>query len=206
MSKRSLCRAMTGVNTGRQETPEYFPMTPLPAPRLCEIPGARIKQNELCAFFGSLLDSSGGIAVVPALLVAHVLGLVFWVSGLLVTSMALTRHTQETSAEARQALARLERIFLRGLADPGALLTILAGASLVSTNAHFYLHAPWLHIKLTFVLLLIGLHGMVAVRTKAFARGQIEMQRSEARMLVLATLFLFLSILIATLVGQVYLT
>jgi len=138
------------------------------------------------------------IIVIPALLVAHVLGLVLWISGLLVTSMALTRQTQESSEEARQALARLERIFLRGLADPGALLTILAGASLIMTNSHYYLHAPWLHIKLTFVLLLIGLHGMVAVRTKAFATGRIAMQRSEARMLVLATLFLFLSILIAT--------
>jgi len=146
------------------------------------------------------------IAVIPTLLVGHVLGLVLWVSGLLVTSMTLTRHTQEASAEARQALARLERIFLRGLADPGALLTILAGASLIMTNSHYYLHAPWLHIKLTFVLLLIGLHGMVAMRTKAFGTGRIAMQRSEARLLVLATLFLFLSILIATLVGQVYLT
>ena len=120
--------------------------------------------------------------------------------------MALTRHTQETSADARNALARLERIFLRGLADPGALLTILAGVSLISTNASYYLHAPWLHIKLTFVLLLIGLHGLVAVRTKRFATGRIAMQRGEARMLVIAVLFLFLSILIATLVGQVYLT
>ncbi|MBZ5662862.1 MAG: CopD family protein [Acidobacteriia bacterium] len=144
--------------------------------------------------------------MIPALLVGHVLGLVFWVSGLLVTSMALTRHTQEGSAEARQALARLERIFLRGLADPGALLTVLAGAALIMTNSHYYLHAPWLHIKLTFVLLLIGLHGMVAMRTKAFATGRVAMQRSEARMLVIATLSLFLSILIATLVGQVYLT
>jgi putative membrane protein len=144
--------------------------------------------------------------VIPALLVAHIFGFVFWVSGLLVTSMALTRHTQEASAEARQAFARLERIFLRGLADPGALLTILAGAGLISTNPHYYLHAPWLHIKLTFVLLLIGLHGMVAMRTKAFSTGKIQLQRSEARLLVLATLFLFLSILIATLVGQVYLT
>jgi putative membrane protein len=144
--------------------------------------------------------------VVPALLVGHVLGLVFWVSGLLVTSMALTRHTQEASADARQALARLERIYLRGLADPGALLTILAGASLIMTNSSYYLHAPWLHIKLTFVLLLIGLHGIVAVRTKRFSTGRITMQRSEARLLVLATLFLFLSILIATLAGQVYLT
>ena len=80
--------------------------------------------------------------MVPALLVGHVLGLVFWVGGLLVTSMALTRHTQEASADARQALARLERIYLRGLADPGALLTILAGVSLIMTNSSHYLHAP----------------------------------------------------------------
>jgi putative membrane protein len=145
------------------------------------------------------------IAVVPVLLVLHIFGLLFWVSGLLVTSMALTRHTQEASPEARQALARLERIYLRGLADPGALLTILIGISLISTNSRYYLHAPWLHLKLTFVLFLIGLHGRVAVRTKAFAMGRIEMQPSEARILVVATLLVFLSILIATLVGQVYL-
>ena len=144
--------------------------------------------------------------MIPALLVGHVLGLVLWVSGLLVTSMALTRHTQETSAEVRHAFARLERIYLRGLADPGALLTILAGGTLISTNPHYYLHAPWLHLKLTFVLFLIALHGRLAVRTKAFGSGRIEMQPSEARILVAATLLVFLSILIATLVGQVYLT
>jgi protoporphyrinogen IX oxidase len=144
--------------------------------------------------------------VVSVLLVVHVFGLVFWVSGLLVTSMALTRHTQESSPEARQALARLERIFLRGLADPGALLAILAGIGLISTNSSYYLHAPWLHIKLTFVVLLIGLHGLVAVKTKRFGTGRIQMQRGEARWLVAATLLIFLSILISTLVGQVYLT
>jgi putative membrane protein len=146
------------------------------------------------------------IAVVPFLLVAHIFGLVFWVSGLLVTSMALTRHTQETAADAQQALARLERIYLRGLADIGALLTILAGISLIMTKPSYYLHAPWLHIKFLFVLLLIGLHGMVGVRAKKFAAGKIAMQKGEARMFVAATLLIFLSILIATLVGQVYLT
>jgi putative membrane protein len=146
------------------------------------------------------------IAVVPALLVGHVFGLVFWVSGLLVTSIALTRHTQESSVEARHALAGLERIYLRGLADPGAVLTILAGVGLIMTNSSYYLHAPWLHIKLTLVLFLIGLHGIVAMRTKAFATGRIARQRSEARILVVATLFLFLCILMATLLGEVYLT
>ena len=144
--------------------------------------------------------------MVPVLLVFHVLGLVFWVSGLLVTSMALTRHTQEASAEARQALARLERIYLRGLADPGALLTILAGVGLIMTNRSYFLHAPWLHLKLTFVLLLIGLHGFIAMRTKRFGAGRIALQRKDARLLVVATLLIFVSILIATLIGQQYLT
>jgi putative membrane protein len=144
--------------------------------------------------------------MIPVLLVGHILGFALWVGGLLVTSMALTRHTQETDLAAREALARLERIFMRGLADPGALLTIVAGVSLISTNAHYFLHAPWLHIKLTFVLFLIGLHGIVAMRTKRFATGKIVLQRGQARFMVIATLFLFLSILIATLLGQVYLT
>jgi len=144
--------------------------------------------------------------VVPALLVVHIFGIVLWVSGLLVTSMALTRHTQETSAEARQALARLERIYLRGLADVGALLVILAGISLIMTKPSYYLHAPWLHIKFLFVLFLLGLHGALAVRTKRNATGKISMQRGEARFYVAATLLIFLSILIATLVGEVYLT
>jgi putative membrane protein len=156
--------------------------------------------------FKSLLDFGRVANVIPAILVVHVTGLVLWVSGLLVTSMSLTRHTQETSADARNALARLERIFLRGLADPGALLTILAGIALISTNPHYFLRAPWLHIKLTFVLLLIGLHGLVAVKTKRFGTGQSTLQPKEARFMVVATLFLFLSIIIATLVGQVYLT
>jgi putative membrane protein len=144
-------------------------------------------------------------AVFQVLLVVHVLGWVFWVSGLLVTSMALTRQTQEASAEARQALTRLEWIFMRGLADLGALLTIVAGISLISTNSSYYLHAPWLHIKLTFVALLIGLHGLVAARAKRFGAGKIQLQRSDGRLMVAATLLIFLSILIATLVGQRYL-
>jgi len=143
--------------------------------------------------------------VFQALLVVHMFGVIFWISGLLVTSMSLTRHTQETSPEARAALARLERIFLRGLADPGALLAILGGISLISTNASYYMSAPWMHIKLTFVVLLIGLHGFVAVRTKRFGAGNIQMQRGDARLMVAASLLLLLSILTATLVGQAFL-
>jgi protoporphyrinogen IX oxidase len=138
-------------------------------------------------------------------LVVHVFGLTLWVSGLLVTSIALSRHAQETSPEGRQALARIERIFLRSMADPGALLTILAGIVLVASNRSYYLHATWLHIKFVFVLMLIGLHGWIATRSKFLMTGRITLQPGQARTLSIAVVLVFLSILIATLPGEVLL-
>jgi putative membrane protein len=103
-------------------------------------------------------------------------------------------------------MARMERIFLRGLADPGALLTLLAGITLISNNPAYYLHARWLHIKLLFVLMMIVLHGAIAVGTKLFATGRISLQRGQARVLLVAVLLIFLLILISTLPGEVFLT
>ena len=144
--------------------------------------------------------------MVAWILVAHVFGITFWVSGLLVTGISLVRHTQETSAEGRQALARLERIFLRGLADTGAFIALVAGITLVANNPSYYLHAGWLHIKLLFVLMLILLHGAIAVGAKRFAKGQIVLQRGQARALVVAVIVVFVLILISTLPGEVFLT
>jgi putative membrane protein len=138
-------------------------------------------------------------------LVVHILGLTLWVSGLLVTTIALSRHAQEPSSEGRAALARLERLFLRSMADPGALLTIVAGIVLISTNSTYYLHASWLHIKFLFVLMLIGLHGWVATRAKFVAAGRITLQPGQARTLSIAVVLVFLSILIVTLPGEVFL-
>jgi protoporphyrinogen IX oxidase len=144
--------------------------------------------------------------MVAWVLVAHIFGITLWVGGLLVTSMALVRHTQETAAEARQALARLERIFLRGLADVGALLALVAGITLVAHNPSYYMHARWLHIKLSFVIMLIVLHGAIAVGSKRYAAGRITLQRGHALGLVVAVILVFLLILISTLPGEVFLT
>ena len=144
--------------------------------------------------------------MVAWILVAHVFGIMLWVGGLLVTAITLSRHTQETAAAARAALARLERIFLRGMADPGALLTLAAGITLVANNPAYYLHARWLHIKFLFVGMMIVLHGAMAVSGKRFATGRMTLQRSHVRLLLAAILVVFLLILIFTLPGEVFLT
>jgi len=144
--------------------------------------------------------------MVPWLLVVHIFGFTLWISGLLMTSFVLLRHIGVTEAETRASLAGIEKLGLRALADPGATLAILAGILLITTNSSYYLHARWLHIKFIFVLLLIALHVIVGTRSKAFASGRITLDRGYVRLLSIVTVLVFISILIATLPGEVLLT
>jgi putative membrane protein len=144
--------------------------------------------------------------MVAWLLVLHILGFTLWISGLLMTSLVLLRHIGATAPETRASLAAIEKLGLRAMADPGALLAIVAGILLVMTNRSYYLHARWLHIKFIFVLLLIALHVIVGTRSKAFASGRITLDRGYVRLLSIVIVLVFISILIATLPGEVLLT
>ncbi len=144
--------------------------------------------------------------MVAWLLVFHIFGFTLWISGLLMTTFVLLRHIGETAPEARAGLSAIERLGLRALSDPGAFLAILAGIMLITTNSSYYLHARWLHIKFIFVLLLIALHVIVGTRSKAFASGRITLDRGYVRLLLIVIVLVFISILIATLPGEVLLT
>lgn len=144
--------------------------------------------------------------MVAWLLVLHVFGFTLWVSGLLMTSFVLLRHVGETLPETRASLARIEKVGLRGLADPGALFAIVGGILLILTNRQYYVHALWLHIKLVFVLFLIVLHVIVGTRSKAYAAGRISLDRGYVRLLAIVIVLVFISILVATLPGEVFLT
>jgi putative membrane protein len=127
-------------------------------------------------------------------------------AGLLATTVILAHHSQETSTEPRRTLAKMGRICLRGLADPGALLTLVGGVILIASNPSYYLRARGLHIKLVFVAVLIVLHGLVAIRNKSLITGGASIPRSHAKILFAAILFVFFLILISTLPGEVFLT
>lgn len=144
--------------------------------------------------------------MVAWLLVFHIFGFTLWVSGLLMTTFVLLRHIRETAPETRASLAAVERLALRAMGDPGAFLAILAGIMLITTNSSYYLHARWLHIKFIFVLLQIALHVIVGTRSKAFASGRISLDRGYVRLLFIVIVLVFISILIATLPGEVLLT
>jgi putative membrane protein len=138
-------------------------------------------------------------------LVFHMLGIVLWIGGLLMTTVLLSRHVQETAPEARAALTRIEKKSMRAMADPGALVTILAGITLILTNKTYYLHAGWLHFKLLIVVALIILHGYIGIEMKGVQKGTSSLTSGKAWFLFATVLVVFLAILVVTLPGEVYL-
>ncbi len=132
-------------------------------------------------------------------LVFHIIGFVFWMGGLLAATQVLAMHTQESSNEARETLRRLEMKLFKGIAHPGAAITVLAGIAVLILQPD-YLHQGWLHAKLLLVVILIGLDLRAYLRARAFHDGKIELGRRECKMLHGAISALFLAIVVLVMI------
>jgi putative membrane protein len=132
-------------------------------------------------------------------LVFHIIGIVFWVGGLLVTTTVLALHTQQDLPQARLPLEHLEVKLLKGMAHPGAAIAVLAGLTVLWIQPSF-LYEHWLHAKLFLVAILIVLDLIVYRRTKAFQRGEIKLERRECMILHGAISLVFLGIVILVLI------
>lgn len=146
-------------------------------------------------------------------LVFHVLGIVFWMGGLLVTTQVLAMHVDEDSPAAREALKHLETKLLKGVTHPGAAITVLAGIVIVALQPD-YLHQHWLHAKLALVGILIALDLIVYFRTRALheadftviedagrgARLALPLDRRTCKLLHGAISLVFLGILVLVMI------
>lgn len=128
-------------------------------------------------------------------LVAHIIGVVMWVGGLLAASRALALHLRETSADGQAALARLERKLMRGLAHPGAAVAVLGGVALMVIQPA-YLQQGWMHAKLGLVILLIVADLWFTFRLRAFHAGRGAFTARQSTLVHAATWLLFFAIVV----------
>ena len=133
-------------------------------------------------------------------LVFHILGIVFWLGGLLVVTHLMAFDAESDSVEVHDVLNRLEAKLFKGIAHPGAIITVISGAVLISTNPQYYVHAAWFHAKLFLVVLLIALDAITYIRAKAFHTGKITLRRKECMMLHGGIALIFIGILILVLI------
>ena len=142
--------------------------------------------------------------MIPLLLMFHILGIALWAGALLSVAVVLVQHARESGATSG-ALAQTEKRLLRGMADPGAAVTLLAGIGLAWMNPSYYLHARWFYVKLALVLLLAVLHGWAGLRVKRLAAGHIQLSAGDAWQMFLLVALNILLIAGFTMFGRLYL-
>lgn len=134
----------------------------------------------------------------------HVIGLVFWIGGLLVATALLGQHAEEGFEEGRAALTRAEMKILNGMANPGAIITIITGIILLYGRIFYYLHSVWFQAKAILVVCLIVLHAITSVRARRFVAGELLVPRKSWMILHGAISLVFFGILICVLPGRIY--
>lgn len=102
----------------------------------------------------------------------HIIAMVAWFAGLFYLPRLFVYHagTQDETSLARFKI--MERRLYYGIMTPAAIATIAFGAWLIHFNAHYYLHAAWMHAKLGLVLVLIGYHHYCGRLLKAFKQDR----------------------------------
>ena len=133
-------------------------------------------------------------------LVFHILGIVFWLGGLLIETHLLAADTEASSEETHQVLGRLEASLFKGIVHPGAAIVIISGFVMMTTNPHYYLNAPWLRVKLVLVAALVVLDFITYRRMQAFRAGRLKLQRKQCMVLHGAIALVFIMILVMVLI------
>lgn len=133
----------------------------------------------------------------------HLIGIVVWFAGLfyLVRLFVYHAEAEQEPEPARSILKKqyglMEQRLYSIITTPGMILTVAMAIGLISTEPEI-LKSTWLHIKLTFVLLLIGYHHFCKSIMKKLAAGECKWTGQQFRALNEApTILLVLIVLLA---------
>ena len=101
----------------------------------------------------------------------HFLGFFLWVGAMIALALAVRAHAAAGDA-AREAFERLENAYARAM-EIGALLTIACGVTMIVKTPAVVspMKQPYLHIKLTLVVVILAMHGLVRVSMKRVRKG-----------------------------------
>ena len=138
-------------------------------------------------------------------LAIHIIFVVCWFAGLFYIVRLFIYHTeaQELPEPNRTILSKQYEIMESRLWNiitvPSMILTVLAGATMLYL-VPAWLHQPWMHIKLTFVVLLLVYHFMCQAKIKQMRYGLFVWSSTRLRIWnEVATILLFAIVFLAVL-------
>lgn len=101
----------------------------------------------------------------------HVIAVIAWMAGMLYLPRLFVYHCDAPKgSDKSETFKVMERRLLKAIINPAMIVAWIAGLWLV-WEAGFW-KAPWFHAKLTFVLILSGVHGIYVRRWREFAEDR----------------------------------
>jgi len=102
----------------------------------------------------------------------HIFGIVMWIGCLFGVYQLIYAHGKADEA-GRKALLDIERKMAMAM-DVGLLLTLAGGIIMLFGITPSPLKMPWMHIKLTLVVLMIAAHVYGRIKVGKFKRGDVS--------------------------------
>jgi protoporphyrinogen IX oxidase len=98
----------------------------------------------------------------------HIVSMVAWMAGMLYLPRLFVYHCgAEAGSVQSETFKVMERRLLKGIINPAMIATWLFGLWLVWLGG--WMWAIWLHLKLVLVIVMSGVHGMLARYVRDFA-------------------------------------
>ena len=142
-------------------------------------------------------------------LAIHIIFVVCWFAALFYIVRLFIYHTeaQEKPEPEKTILSQqfeiMERRLWNVISVPSMILTVAAGAVMLYLIPE-WLHQPWMHIKLTFVFLLLIYHFICQDKIKQMRKGIYTWTSTQLRLWnEVATIFLFAIVFLAVLKNAV---
>ena len=88
----------------------------------------------------------------------HIIAVVCWFSGIFYLPRLFVYHAMAEDNTGHERFIVMERKLFWGIMTPSAVATVALGAWLIGLNPGYFMAAPWMHAKLTLVMLVIVFH------------------------------------------------
>lgn len=102
---------------------------------------------------------------------AHIIAVVAWMAGMLYLPRLFIYHVQAgQNSQIAETFKVMEGRLLRIIINPAMIATFVLGGLMLWANPGLF-HDGWLHAKLTLVLLMGAVHGMLSKYRRQLAQG-----------------------------------
>ena len=135
----------------------------------------------------------------PWLKAAHVIAIIAWMAGMLYLPRLFVYHCEaEPGSKQSETFKVMERRLLRAIINPAMIASWALGLWLVWDGP--YARAGWLHVKLILVLVMSGVHGLLARYVRQFALDQNKHSQKFYRIINEVPTILMIAIVILAVV------